>query len=38
LWGPWLAANYGMQREDVLKNRLTLSGIVAMWDALKEAS
>jgi len=25
-----------MQREDVLKNRLTLSGIVAMWDALKE--
>lgn len=33
-----MSANFGIHRDDIIKDRLTLSQIVAMWDAIKETS
>lgn len=35
MWQPWMSANFGIHRSQIVKENITLSQIIAMWDSLK---
>jgi len=35
MWAPWMAANYGIRRPQLVEDNITLSQIISMWDAVK---
>ena len=35
MWAPWMAANYGIRRPQLVEDNITLSHIISMWDAVK---
>jgi hypothetical protein len=35
MWGPWMSFHYGIQKNDIVNENLSLDEIVAMWDGIK---
>lgn len=34
MWGPWMAAHFHLQRNDLVANNITLFEIIGMWDGV----
>jgi hypothetical protein len=37
MWGPWMSANFGIHRRDILEDDISLEEVISMWDAIKNS-
>lgn len=37
MWSSWMSARFNLKRTDIVRENLSLTEIVGMWDSLKES-